>query len=73
MKSAVLGYYIKDVEEHTLKEISHFFEVCKELEKKKVEVIVWEGADKAKNIVQYAVESYRVEQKAKLTQAEYTR
>jgi inorganic pyrophosphatase len=56
---------IMDVEEHTLKEISHFFEVYKDLEEKKVEVIGWEGADKAKKIIQDAVESYRVEQKAK--------
>lgn len=39
---------IKDIHEHSLKEISHFFSAYKELENKKVETIGWEGAEKAK-------------------------
>lgn len=39
---------IKETHEHSLKEISHFFQAYKELEKKKVEVLGWEGAEKAK-------------------------
>ena len=55
---------IKDVEEHTLKEIYHFFEVYKDLEGKKVQMIGWEGAIKAKNIIRSAIRSYK-EQKSK--------
>jgi inorganic pyrophosphatase len=54
---------IKDVEEHTLKEIYHFFQVYKDLEGKKVQVIGWESASKAKKIIQSAIKSYK-EQKA---------
>ena len=42
---------IEDIEvihEHSLKEIAHFFQSYKELENKKVEILSWEGAEKAK-------------------------
>ena len=54
----------EDVEEHTLKEIFHFFQVYKDLEGKKVQMIGWEGVIKAKNIIRSAIRSYK-EQKAK--------
>ncbi len=50
---------IKDVEEHTLKEIYHFFQVYKDLEGKKVQVIGWESASKAKKIIRSAINSYK--------------
>jgi inorganic pyrophosphatase len=50
---------IHSVEEHTLKEISHFFQVYKDLEGKKVQVIGWESATKAKKIIQSAIRSYK--------------
>ena len=55
---------IKDVDEHTLKEIYHFFQVYKDLEGKKVQMIGWESASKAKTIIQSAIKSYK-EQKTK--------
>jgi inorganic pyrophosphatase len=50
---------IKDVEDHTLKEIYHFFQVYKDLEGKKVQVIGWESASKAKTIIRSAIKSYK--------------
>ena len=48
-----------DVEEHTLKEISHFFQVYKELEGKKVVIVGWGSDEEAKNIIRTAIDSYR--------------
>jgi inorganic pyrophosphatase len=50
---------IKNVEEHTLKEIYHFFQVYKDLEGKKVQVIGWESVSKAKTIIRSAIKSYK--------------
>jgi inorganic pyrophosphatase len=47
-----------DVEEHTLKEISHFFQVYKELEGKKVVIVGWGSDEEAKNIIRTAIDSY---------------
>ncbi len=41
---------IKDVEAHTLKEIYHFFQIYKDLEGKKVQVIGWEVLAKPKKL-----------------------
>lgn len=39
---------IEAIHEHSLKEIAHFFQSYKDLENKKVEILGWEGAEKAK-------------------------
>jgi inorganic pyrophosphatase len=50
---------IKDIEKHTLKEISHFFQTYKDLEGKKVNVIGWKNANGAKKVILTAIESYK--------------
>ncbi|HIP74260.1 MAG TPA: inorganic diphosphatase [Euryarchaeota archaeon] len=52
---------IKDVPEHILKEISHFFEHYKDLQGKKTEIIGWKGSIDAKRKVVEAVELYKKE------------
>jgi inorganic pyrophosphatase len=56
-----LSHYrdIRDLPQHILKEISHFFEVYKELEDKKVRILGWEGAVKAKKAITEAAKKYR--------------
>ncbi len=49
---------ISDVEEHILKEIAHFFQVYKDLEGKKVQVIGWKGADEARAVLINAISNY---------------
>lgn len=39
---------IEAIHEHSLKEIAHFFQSYKDLENKKVEILGWEGVEKAK-------------------------
>lgn len=53
---------MKDVEKHTLKEISHFFQIYKDLEGKKMQVIGWENANKAKKVILTAIRSYKNQQ-----------
>ena len=48
---------LDDIPEHVLKEVTHFFEIYKELEEKTVEVRGWEGVEKAIELVQ----RYRVD------------
>jgi inorganic pyrophosphatase len=48
---------LDDLDAHILKEVTHFFEVYKELEEKTVEVIGWKGLDDAVALV----ERYRVD------------
>ncbi len=43
---------LDDIEDHVLKEVTHFFEIYKELEEKTVEVRGWEGVEKAIELVQ---------------------
>ncbi len=51
---------IKDVPEHFLKEISHFFEMYKALEPNKwVRVKGWFGAEKAKKVIEEAIKLYK--------------
>lgn len=50
---------IKDLEEHVLKEIMHFFKVYKELEKKPVRIIGWKDSREAKKIILQSVESHK--------------
>ncbi|HEY1041943.1 MAG TPA: inorganic diphosphatase [Candidatus Paceibacterota bacterium] len=48
-----------DVNKHTLKEISHFFETYKKIQNKEVTVGEWQGADAAKAAFARAVEMYQ--------------
>ncbi len=50
---------VTDVEEHVLKEISHFFQVYKDLEGKKVLVVGWGTEEEAKRIITDAINSYK--------------
>lgn len=43
---------INDLQEHTQKEIIHFFEVYKTLEEKEVEVVGWRGVELAVELIQ---------------------
>ena len=49
---------ISDVRHHILKEIEHFFEVFKELQGSDIGVLGWEGADKAKQVLDQAIREY---------------
>ena len=48
-----------DLPEHTLKEIANFFQTYKILEKKKTEVLGWEGMDFAIKEIKESMETYR--------------
>lgn len=49
---------ISDLEKHHLREISHFFEVYKQLEGKKVEVLGWKNATSAKKAILAGIKLY---------------
>lgn len=49
---------LSDVNPHTLKEISHFFETYKQIQKKPVEVGAFEGKDAAQAAFERAVQLY---------------
>lgn len=54
---------MKDVETtqpHLLKEIVHFFQVYKDLQGKKVEIVGWEGVSAAKEEIKKAQQAYSV-------------
>ncbi len=50
---------LRDVPPHLLIEIEHFFDVYKELEKKKTAVEGWEEADVARRIIEEARQRYK--------------
>lgn len=50
---------LDDVPPHTLKEISHFFEVYKDLENKETKIEGWEGVDKASRLVEECIKRYQ--------------
>ncbi|WP_261129179.1 inorganic diphosphatase [Bacillus sp. Marseille-Q3570] len=50
---------LEDVSEHTLKEISHFFERYKDLQGKKTEIGSWEGPEKAAELVEECLKRYQ--------------
>ncbi|WP_221565254.1 inorganic diphosphatase [Alkalihalobacillus sp. TS-13] len=50
---------LEDVSEHTLKEISHFFERYKDLQGKKTEIGSWEGPEKASELVEECLKRYQ--------------
>lgn len=49
---------LSDVNSHTLKEIEHFFEVYKDLEKKKVTIKGWGDVAEAKEVIASCYNSY---------------
>lgn len=54
---------LHDVNKHTIKEIEHFYKTYKGLSKKIVEINGTEGAEKAKEAFDKAVENYKTSQK----------
>src|SRR3989344_9418986 len=50
---------IGDLTEHLRKEITHFYEVYKDLQGKKVEVLSWGNAEEAKKVILESVELYK--------------
>lgn len=50
---------VTDIREHVLKEIAHFFQVYKDLEGKKVEIIGWFSVDDAKRVIVKAADVYK--------------
>lgn len=50
---------IGDIEKHHLKEIAHFFQVYKNLEGKKVEILGWGNVNQAKKVITTSVQSYQ--------------
>ena len=49
---------IADIEDHYRSEIAHFFQVYKDLEGKKVEIIGWKSAEDAKRVVNESIKRY---------------
>lgn len=50
---------ISDIDPHTLDEIKHFFQVYKDLQKKKVEVAEWQDKSAAEKDITTAIDAYR--------------
>ena len=49
---------LDDVPHHFLREVEHFFQVYKELEKKKTAVIGWRPREEALTVIERALEAY---------------
>ena len=60
-------YKFEDINPHLLKEIGHFFEVYKDLEKKKVSVEDWQDEKQAVEIVKQCQERYKENKKEVLS------
>ena len=56
---------IEDLNPHRIKEITHFFQVYKDLEKKKVDVGGWGNANEAYEIVDKCIERYEASEHKK--------
>ena len=50
---------ITDIEDHYRSEIAHFFQVYKDLEGKKVEIMGWKPSDAAKSVVISSIKRYK--------------
>ena len=50
---------ITDMEDHHRSEIAHFFQVYKELEGKKVEILGWKTAKEAKDVIIESIKRYK--------------
>lgn len=55
---AVQFHDLKELNPHLIKEIEHFFQVYKDLEKKKVDVGGWGNAEKARDIIKACVKRF---------------
>lgn len=51
-------YDIADFPQHSLKEIEHFFQIYKDLEGKRVEILGWEPSPSAMQVIQDSVARY---------------
>ena len=50
---------ISNIEDHNRSEIAHFFQVYKDLEGKKVEIIGWEFSKQAKQVIVESIKRYK--------------
>ena len=50
---------ISDIEDHYRSEIAHFFQVYKELEGKKVEILGWKSSKDAKTVIVDSIKRYK--------------
>lgn len=50
---------VADLSEHLRRELEHFFSVYKELEGKKTAVLGWDGAGRARKVLEDALAAYR--------------
>lgn len=48
-----------DIEDHHRSEIAHFFQVYKDLEGKKVEILGWQPSDAAKSVIISSIKRYK--------------
>ncbi|MFB5623114.1 MAG: inorganic diphosphatase, partial [Nitrosarchaeum sp.] len=53
------GVNITTIEDHNRSEIAHFFQVYKDLEGKKVEILGWKGSKEAKEIIVESIKRYK--------------
>ena len=49
---------IADIQQHYLKEVEHFFQIYKDLEGKRVEILGWEKSDVAMKVITESIERY---------------
>jgi inorganic pyrophosphatase len=56
-------FALKDVRQHYLREVEHFFAVYKELEGKKTDVVGWGDADRAHQIILECIDRYKAMQR----------
>ncbi len=49
---------IADIAQHLLKEVEHFFQIYKDLEGKRVEILGWENSDVAMDVITESIERY---------------
>ena len=50
---------IKNIEDHYISEIAHFFQVYKDLEGKKVEILGWKSSKEAKSVIIKSIKRYK--------------
>ena len=51
---------IADIQQHYLKEVEHFFQIYKDLEGKRVEILGWEKSDVAMKVITESIERYNI-------------
>lgn len=50
---------LDDMPSHVLDEIAHFFKVYKDLENKKTDIVGWEGADRAAQVIDESIKRFQ--------------